>query len=136
MPQLSPEHLFRKAAESPGIYVLLPTYGKAVNVRQRLYQWRKKNREELAKNTPDGIAPPDPYGAFRLVLIYKDGTRIGRGDTPPPGVPVGVRFELVEGEVFDPEGNPLELDTYDEDLPDTPPSLSDFGISDDFKLDD
>lgn len=106
------------AMERETLIYRLPSFGKAVNFRQRCYRYMAMQRRLAADRMGEmpGVAPPDPYPGLMIALREAGTTNPVRTKDQCPGAcDVVFTHRQPEGTLLDEDGNPIELPTHDEE---------------------
>lgn len=105
--------IMQAAGASPsGIRYLLPTFGLAVNFRQRCYRYRKS----LVKTdiAIPGYVPSTPYDNLTITLEDEGGNALLRRPEVDGPTYVVIKEHKPVGELFDGDGNPLSIPKEDD----------------------
>jgi hypothetical protein len=97
-----------------GIRYRLPTWGKALNFRQRCYRFRARYREEEKQrlgNIP-GIIPRSPYDSLFIQIESPAGENYTQScpeELKASPFDVVIKEMVPDGQLLDEDGNPIEL---------------------------
>lgn len=94
---------WEEAATAGSLRIRFPTYGAALNFRQRCYTYRTRQREQLASHVGlvDNFIPESPYDTFTIELQDPLGEIVAR----KPGRPAAyydiiIRRREMPGEII------------------------------------
>lgn len=97
-----------------GIRFRLPTWGKALNFRQRCFRYRARYREEelIRLGHIPGLIPRSPYDHLQINIEApsgKDYTMACPKELRSTPFDVVIRAKTPDGQLLDADGNPLEI---------------------------
>jgi len=101
-------------ASGQGVRYRLPTYGDAVNFRQRCYKYRTILRQEATKRMGEieGYIASIPEDSLILQIWGLDGQNYSSKAPPDKSLThdVLIIYREVVGELLDLDGNPIDID--------------------------